>query len=245
MHFAIQCACPLCNIETRLLAELARTDTSAVHELFSPFAILLHHSSVFSLLSHLRMSPADARSDSLLREIFELRKTNAAFVENILVLVFLPMLHRTIRRVSRQQAGLAEEDITQQALSFLLQFLRSVELQTRQSHFAFAISRGVKRQLFEWASRESAKAAILNHPDCGDWSLLTIKDSFERYALLRHFLDRCVTKGVLSDSEVELLDQFKLDGNSGQELAALNGSSSNAVRQRCKRLIAKLRKLAR
>ena len=245
MPLEIQCDCSLCNIETRLLAELARTDNSAVHELFSPFATLLEHPTVFSLLSHLRMSPADARSDGLLREIFELRKTNAAFVENILVLVFLPMLHRTIRRVSRQQAGLAEDDITQQALSFLLQFLRSVELATRQSHFAFAISRGVKRQLFEWASRESAKAAILNHPECEDWSLLTCKDSFERYALLRHFLDRCVRKGVLSAAEVELLDQFKLDGNSGEELAALNGSSSNAVRQRFKRLIAKLRKLAR
>ena len=54
-----------------------------------------------------------------------------------------------------------------------------------------------------------------------------------------------MTKGMLTDSELDLLIQFKLDGNTGEELAALNGSSSNAVRQRFKRLLAKLRRLAR
>jgi len=46
---------------------------------------------------------------------------------------------------------------------------------------------------------------------------------------------------MLADSELDLLIEFKLDGNTGEELAALNGSSSNAVRQRFKRLLAKLR----
>jgi DNA-directed RNA polymerase specialized sigma24 family protein len=245
MPLEIHCDCTLCNVEAGLLAQLARTDTNAVGELFSPFPTLFEHPSVSGLLLHLRMSPADARSDGLLREMFELRKTNASFVENMLVLIFLPMLHRTIRRVSRQQPSLTEEDITQQALSFLLQFLHSAELETRQSHFAFAISRGVKRQLFEWTSRESAKTAILSHPESERLFALAIEDSFERYTFLRHFLHRCVTRGLLADSEVELLIQFKLDGNTGDELAALNGSSSNAVRQRFKRLLAKLRRLAR
>jgi hypothetical protein len=49
---------------------------------------------------------------------------------------------------------------------------------------------------------------------------------------------------LLTDSEIDLLIQFKMDGNSGVELAALNGSSSNAVRQRFKRLLSKLRRLA-
>jgi hypothetical protein len=88
----------------------------------------------------LRTSPADACSDELLRELFRIRAARPAFVESLLVLAFVPMLHRTIRRVVRYQPSLAEEDITQQALSFLLQFLRSNETQARQSHFAFAIS---------------------------------------------------------------------------------------------------------
>jgi DNA-directed RNA polymerase specialized sigma24 family protein len=148
------------------------------------------------------------------------------------------MLHGTIRRVARQQPGLSHEDITQQALSFLLHFLHSNELQKRQSHFAFAISRAVKRQLFEWASRESGKIGLLNHFDGETFTM------FERHALLRHFLHRCVTKGLLTDSELNLLIDFKLYGTNGEEFADFNGTSSNAVRQRLKRLLAKLRRLA-
>jgi hypothetical protein len=118
--------------------------------------------SVSNLLLFLRASPADARSDELLGELFRIRAARPAFVESLLVLAFVPMLHRTIRRVVRYQPALAEEDVTQQALSFLLQFLRSNQTQARQSHFAFAISRAVKRQVFEWARREGTKDALLN-----------------------------------------------------------------------------------
>jgi hypothetical protein len=41
----------------------------------------------------------------------------------------------------------------------------------------------------------------------------------ERHALFRHFLHRCVTKGFLSDAEVDRLTQFKLNGNAGDEIA--------------------------
>ncbi len=242
MPLEVPCRCALCDIEADLLSELALTDT--VPAPFSAFPALLQHYSVLSLLSHLRTSPADAGSDDLFRELFALRETKPAFVESLLILVFLPMLHRTIRLVARQQGSLAEEDITQQVLSFLLQFLRSPELQIRQSHFAFAISRAVKRQIFEWANRESLKASVLDHPHSEASCFLTLEDPFERYTLLRHFLHRCMTKGLLTDSELNLLVQFKLDGNTGEEMAAFNRSSSNAVRQRFKRLLAKLRRLA-
>jgi DNA-directed RNA polymerase specialized sigma24 family protein len=154
------------------------------------------------------------------------------------------MLHGTIRRVGRQQPELLQEDITQQALSFLLQYLRSDELQTRQSHFAFAISRALKRQMFEWANRESGKTALLRNYDDETFAALSAEEPFERYALLRHFLHRCVTKGLLTNVELDLLIEFKLNGANGEEFADLNGTSSNAIRQKLKRLVAKLRRLA-
>jgi DNA-directed RNA polymerase specialized sigma24 family protein len=190
------------------------------------------------------MSPVDATSNELLRELFAIRTLNPEFIESLLVLTFLPMLHGTIRRVARQQPGLSPEDITQQALSFLLHFLRSDELGARQSHFAFAISRAVKRQVFEWANRESGKMGLLNHCDSEALAAFAGTESVERYALLRHFLHRCVTKGLLTDAEINLLIDFKLNGTNGQEFADFNGTSSNAVRQRLKRLLAKLRRLA-
>jgi DNA-directed RNA polymerase specialized sigma24 family protein len=66
----------------------------------------------------------------------------------------------------------------------------------------------------------------------------------ERHAALRHFLYRCVTNGLLADGELDLLVQIKLDGNTGDEIAESCGLTSNAVRQRMKRLLAKLRRIA-
>jgi DNA-directed RNA polymerase specialized sigma24 family protein len=245
MSWGATCDCSLCNIEVRLLRDLSATEAGAFRELFSGRQGLRQYSSVSPLLLRLRMSPADARSDELLRELFVSRVTNPTLIESILVLAFLPMLHGTIRRVGKQQPGLAEEDITQQALSFLLQYLSSDELQARQSHFAFAISRAVKRQVFEWANRESGRTGLLRYYDSEAFEALAAQEPFERYALLRHFLHRCVTKGLLADAELDLLIQFKLNGTSREEFADFNGTSSNALRQRLKRLVAKLRRLAR
>ena len=233
------CDCTLCHLEVRLLKSLAATQDDT----FAEFGQLLHGSSpIAELLLPLRASPADATSDELLRELFSMRASRPAFIESLLVLAFVPMLHRTIRRVVRYQPALAEEDVTQQALSVLLLFLRSEEMRTRRTHFAFAISRAVKRQVFEWARREGTKDALL---DRGRDIFIPLEESFERYAQLRHFLHRCVTRGDLTDAELDLLIQFKLEGSNGDDFDSPNGNVSNALRQRLKRLLAKLRRLAR
>lgn len=245
MPLGITCDCSLCNIELQLLRDLSRIEPDCFSELFATSERLREYSSISSLLFRLKTSPADAGSDELLRELFAVRAANSSFTESVLVLAFLPMLHGTVRRVSRQQPGMAPEDISQQALSLLLQYLRSRELQARQSHFAFAISRAVKRQLFEWASRESGTTGVTNHYDSEVVAALGFEEPFERYTYLRHFLYRCVTKGLLTDAELNLLIDLKLNGTNGEEFADFNGTSSNAVRQRLKRLLAKLRRLAR
>ncbi|MCU1242556.1 MAG: hypothetical protein JWO71_3282 [Candidatus Acidoferrum typicum] len=237
------CNCTLCHIEERLLTDLALTESN-VFELLSVSNHLRQFPSVGALLLHLRALPAATKSDELLRELFAARAIHPVFTESLLVLVFLPMLHGTIRRVERQQPGLLAEDITQQTLSFLLQFLRSDELRTRQSHFAFAISRAVKRQVFEWANREGARNGTLDHDTGQIVAALVVEEPMERHILLRHFLYRCVSKGLITDPELDLLIQFKLEGSTGEDLCASNGTSSNALRQRLKRLLAKLRRLA-
>jgi hypothetical protein len=241
----VTCHCALCNIEARLLSDLSTVDADAIGELFSAFPGLREYSSVSSLVLHLKTSPVDATSDNLLRELFAIRALNPRFIESLLILTFLPMLHGTVRRVARQQPALSTEDVTQQALTFLLQYLGSDELRARQSHFAFAISRALKRQLFEWANRESGRTGVLNHLDGETLPASVIEESVERYALLRHFLYRCVIKGLLTAAELNLLIDLKLNGTNGATLGNLNGTSSNAVRQKLKRLLTKLRRLAR
>jgi hypothetical protein len=243
MPLGTGCDCTLCHIEVRLLRNIA----VAEGEMFADCVEsgqLRQYTSASDLLLPLRASPADARSDELLRELFRMLAARPSFAESLLVLAFVPMLHRTIRRVVRYQSALAEEDITQQALSFLLQFLRSEEMQVRQTHFAFAISRAVKRQVFEWARREGTKDALLDRG--GDIVYpLRVEDLFERHARLRHFLHRCVTRGDLTEAELNLLIQFRLERTNGEAFGRPNGNVPNALRQRLKRLLAKLRRLAR
>jgi hypothetical protein len=243
MPLEIICGCALCEMEPRLFASLAVADERL--STFSESSLLLAYPSVADLVRDLRASPAHAESDALLGEILKGRAARPMFIDSLLVLVFVPMLHRTVRRVAIWQPLLAEDDIVQQVLSALLEFLRSDEMRVRRSHFAFAISRAVKRQVFGWAAREGTKEALLDRGDV--LPPLAVEDSFERYAQLRHFLHGCVTRGVLTENELNLLIQFKLEGaRNGHGLHASNGnSSSNATRQKLKRLLAKLRRLAR
>jgi hypothetical protein len=180
----------------------------------------------------------------LLAELLSLRSVNRQLVESLLVLAFLPVLHRTVRGIVKHQPTLLLEDITQQALSVFLHHLDSCDLQMRRSHFAFAISRAMKRQMFAWASREGTRngAAAVDHQEL--LAGLAVEDSLEREALLRHFLSRCIAKGELSKEELNLLVQCKLERGYAEGINEPGTASSNALRQRSKRLLAKLRKLA-
>lgn len=237
------CRCTLCELEIRMLRNLAFTEKDIFSGPATPLP-LRNYSSTADLLLPLRSSPANSTSDQLLGECLKIHAAQPVFIETLLILAFLPMLHRAVRRVLLFQPALAEEDVTQQALSSLLQFLQSDEMQTRRTHFAFAISRAVKRHLFAWAQREGMHEAPLKFaPDV--LASLIIEDSFESYAQLRHFLDRCAVKGDLTSAELELLSQYKLEATHGEDFDNSNGHSSNALRQRLKRLLAKLRRLAR
>ena len=244
MPAGITCDCALCNIELRLLRDLSRTDSDASVELFSGpnDCVNIHPSQAyfppenFACRCTFRSVAARALHHSRI-DTRDYRKPSHPDIPSDAARDSSPRLG--------QQPGLSPEDMSQQALSFLLQYLRSQELQARQSHFAFAISRAVKRQLFEWASRENGKMRVMDHYDGEALTSLTFEEPFERYAFLRHFLHRCVTKGLLTDSELNLLIDLKLNGTNGEEFADFNGTSSNAVRQRLKRLLAKLRRLAR
>ena len=238
------CRCPLCRIETQLADELA--SSIAAYDAIRGSAAngLRAFASPFHLLSHLKATQAGPSSDELFRELLAARAVEPQFIETLMIVAFVPALHGTIRRIAKQQLRLTRADITQQALSVFLQVLGSEQIEKRQSHFAFAISRAVKRQLFEWAGREGAVHGPVREEEPQTQLPLPDDELMERHAVLRHFLHRCIAKGLLGDAELDLLIQIKLDGNTGEEVAESNSTTSNAVRQRMKRLLAKLRRLA-
>ena len=238
------CRCLLCRIEKQLADELASSIAAFNAIRGSAENGLRAFASPFHLLSHLKATQAGPSSDDLLRELLAARALEPQFVETLMIVAFVPVLHGTVRRIAKQQSRLTRADITQQALSVFLQVLRSAQIERRQSHFAFAISRAVKRQLFEWAGREGAVHRPIGQEEPQAPLPLLDDELMERHAVLRHFLHRCIAKGLLGDAELDLLIQIKLDGNTGEEIAELNSTTSNAVRQRMKRLLRKLRRLA-
>jgi DNA-directed RNA polymerase specialized sigma24 family protein len=244
VHSQPSCRCQLCRIETQLHAELA--SSAAAYDVLrvSTSNGLGRFPSPFHLLSQLRAAPAGPSSDDLFRDLLTARAGAPQLVEMLMIVAFVPLLHGTVRRIAERQSHLSRAEITQQALSVFLQVLHSEQMQTRKSHFAFAISRAMKRQLFAWASREGSVHGRAEE-EVQDVAQLTDNDTMERRALLRHFLQQCVLRGHLSDAELDLLIRVKLDGNTGDDIAGLNAITSNAVRQRMKRLLAKLRRLAR
>jgi DNA-directed RNA polymerase specialized sigma24 family protein len=237
------CRCLLCRIEKQLADDLASSIVAYDAIRRSAANGLREFASPFLLLSHLKATQAGPSSDELFRELLAARVLEPQFVEAFMIVAFVPVLHGTIRRIAKQQTRLTRADITQQALSVFLQVLRSDQIEKRQSHFAFAISRAVKRLLFEWAGREGAVHGPATEEKQQEPPPLD-DDFMERHAVLRHFLHRCIAKGLLGDAEIDLLIQIKLDGNTGEQVAESNSTTSNAVRQRMKRLLAKLRRLA-
>jgi DNA-directed RNA polymerase specialized sigma24 family protein len=235
------CRCPLCLIEQKLRTELADPDNQERHRILLSSA---PHLAVFrtaaDLLSHLHSLAGNSSSDPLLAELLDARNLfPGSMVDSLFVLLFLPVLHSTLRRVRKRYPALSREDVVQQALGALFEYLASAHLAARDTYLAFAIARKVRRATFEWAAREAKSP--LEAPRSDDPretnSSESAEESFERASLLRHFFGRAVETGTLTPGELNLLIQFKIEGGSE------NGAFSNAERQRLKRLLDKLRKL--
>jgi hypothetical protein len=240
MHERPNCRCPLCLLEEKLRAELGNNREDHLLVLRSR-PHLAAFPTALDLLLHLQSLAGSSASDTLLSELLEARVTfPGGLADSVFVLLFLPMLHSTLRRIRHRYPALHREDTAQQALGALLASLDSERLAERHSYVAFAIARNVRRVTFEWAAREARSP--LEAPRSDDpretKGSESAADSFERAAFLRHFFGRAVEHGTLTPGELDLLITFKLEGG------ADNGAFSNAERQRLKRLLGKLRRLA-
>jgi hypothetical protein len=232
------CRCPLCRMETQLLADLensawAERCRAALQRVpaLAPFA------DFSPLLTHLKYSRDKTSTDPILRALLD-EKHNLpdGIADRILLLAFLPQMHAALTAVQRRYPQLSAEDGSQNVLHVLLRFLDSKPLRLRKDFLGFAIARRVKRAAFEWAEHELRSSAFFDN----GFEIHNSTESIERLALLRHFLDRAWRRGELTAEELDLLIDFKLENGTRDD----GPSNSNAHRQRLKRLLQKLRRLA-
>lgn len=241
MREKLCCRCSLCRIETELLTDFMDSDLQeSCRRVLSSAPELAPFPAPGPLLEHLRGCRETATSDAILRALLRAKDAfDGGIVERLFILAFLPSMHASLRQVAKRYPQLSPDDASQQALQSLLRFLDSEQLQAREAYLGFAIARRVKRAAFEWAERETRSAVFV--PDTGAFDFDVSGSSFERLAHLRHFLDRAVRRGLLNAQELDLLIQFKLENGSENGIPEV---SSNAHRQRLKRLLSKLRRLA-
>jgi hypothetical protein len=229
-------------VEERLRAELAAPENrEGLLAILRSAPHLVAFSTPEDLLSHLQSLSGSFSADPFLAALLLAKaRFPGSLVDNVFVLLFLPVLHATVRRVRNRYPALAREDVAQQALGALLAYVASAPFAARETYLAFAIARRIRRATFEWADRETRSPldAPRSEVSCVTDSLESAGESFERAAALRHFFARAIERGVLTPSELDLLIQFKLQGG------AENGAFTNAERQRLKRLLGKLRRLA-
>jgi hypothetical protein len=212
------------------------------HSQFVPAVRISVRFSRIAYLHDLRGSgEKEATKDRILRELLGNAGHNGfrPIARQLLLVAFIPMLHRLARQVRIRCPALSPDDVTQHLVTALLECCNSSELLSRDSHFAFAIARLVRRNAFLWAARESRAAA--NDSESQEIFERSAQyqgtGTIERSAALGHFLYRCEQRRVLSQHDLALLVALKLDDGQGIE-------PSNAVRQRMKRILRKLRKAA-
>lgn len=252
MMTASYCNCLICRLEANLIAELSddRSD-----EEFRSFAasspILSTFPTALELVRKLQDHDGHHQhpsSDEILLDLLG-RGDDPLFpsmCHRLLLLVFVPTVHRTTTQVASTFPSLTREDTAQHLFAILLEFLHSRELHSRHSHLGFTIARKMRRCAFRWAIRESHRS-LRDETSGTTVSMLetdTSDDDTHAITLLRQFLDNCERRGWLSAQERELLTDFKLRGISCQELARRNGHSVVAVRHRIQRLVDRLRRIA-
>ncbi len=247
MNRESHCRCLLCGMERHLAEQFAEPAGQDAYRQFASFSpVLSAFPAASDLISFLHTEhSAENRThskDGILAELLRGTTNNgrSPTAQELLLLAFLPMLHRISRQVLKRCRGLPSDDVAQHVVAALLESFGSPEFAGRDSHLAFAIARLLRRNAFAWAERESRDyvngfdrvETLEGAPDRDG------PQPIERAALLRHFLDRCRQRGVLSGEDLDLLVQFKLD-----ELPTAD--YSNASRQRMKRLLSKLRRAAK
>ncbi len=248
------CTCTICDIEKCIGLELALPE---VHQIYRQIAaekpLLAGFPTVFHLVASIHgcrnAKDGTAFSDLILAQLLSgpTLANHWEYLEKVLLLVFIPTAHAAVRHVSYHYQFLAREDISQVALTTLIQCLRSRTWQAQRSHFGFVVARKLRRSLFRWARREFQSTSQFVAQRIGDSFSFTqtAEESFERHAILRHFLNLCQQRAYLTPDEINLLIDLKLEETMDAGVSGPKGRTSNPFRQRVKRLMTKLRRLAR
>jgi DNA-directed RNA polymerase specialized sigma24 family protein len=246
------CDCLICRLEASLMDDLSHEERLEEYRLWAASSEILSAFPTASELIGLLHQQNENQTSPVDEVIVELVRAGAngrlePIAQSILLLVFVPTIHRTTTQISAAFPSLGRQDTAQHLFAALLEFLGSDELRARRSHLAFSVARKMRRSGFRWAIRES-RLDVSNESDAAPTALEETEESGDESPAgvsLSAFLDNCQRRGWLAEEERLLLCQCKLEGVTSAELARQSRQSVGAIEQRIHRLLEKLRRIAR
>ena len=249
-----QCHCHICNVEEYLIASLSESPgLGRFSHLVLRSPSLANFASAFLLIQHLHAQRDHNRQAPSANEIlaalirFAPDPECAETSQSVLVLAFMPTIHRTFREVSTWYKELPREDIAQQTLTYFLELVASAPVGLIDGQLSFLLARGLRRNTFRWARRE--QLMLLDHQrlaeEEGKQAEPGENPHQESVSLLNDFLDYSVRAGILSAFERDLLIKIKLAGFLAKEVLDRHTAlSPKAVYVRIQRIMKRLQEAA-
>lgn len=251
MKERLRCRCAICELEKDLLDELCQErHVQSYRQLASQSSILSAFPTIQELLDSLGgLGQRDGQihlCDQVIGELLRMGAScNRSIARQLILLILMPAMHKTARKIATGFRSLASEEVAQHVVTTLLEIVESKSLLTQQSHFAFRITRLMRRRSFCWALRESKNTGSKDLGILAIEARLISKVNLESVVILRTFLGECLQNGWLAPAELELLMLFKVEGVQAEVLAMRTGISEIAFRHRMQRLIERLRRIAK
>jgi DNA-directed RNA polymerase specialized sigma24 family protein len=252
MRDNVQCNCHICKIERHLIVSLSQPPHSDEFLRFAQTSVpLSSFSTALALVEYLHAQRDGVTSVPSASEIVgSLIRASSIDSEpelknSVLVLSFIPMIHRTCREVSAWFREIESEDIAQQILTLFLELVDSASPPQITSHLPIALMRALRRGAFRWAENEKRHVIQREADKSQEIAEPFGNDTFETVSVLNDFLDHCGRIGILSVFERDLLIRLKIEGFFAKEIIQTHTAlSEKAVHWRVERILQRLQKAA-
>lgn len=254
MRENLNCHCHICRVERHLFTAVEQfPGPERFRKIATISPVLAAFTDARTLIGHLHAQRrGEYRSPSpseVLGAIIQAGRATGdpEMSQSVLVLAFIPTIHRTYREVRAWFQEISTEDIAQQTLLLFLELAASSASGLFGGQLSFALARSLHRNTLRWARREQL---MLFEEDRFREEQRNAAEpsevaSFEPVSLLQDFLDCCVRREIISAFERALLLKIKVDGLIAKEAADRHSVlSPKAVHVRIQRIIKKLQEAA-
>ena len=254
MRENLNCHCHICRIERHLFTAVEQfPGPDRFRKITTISPVLATFADARTLIGHLHAQKrGEYRSPSpseVLRAIIEAGRDigDPEMSQSVLVLAFMPTIHRTYREIRAWFQELCTEDIAQQTFLLFLELAASTAAGLLGGQLSFALARSLHRDALRWARKE--QLMLFEEDRFREEQQRAAEPSedayFEPASLLEDFLDYCVSKEIISAFERALLLKIKVDGFVAKEAADTNTVlSPKAVHMRIQRIMKKLQEAA-